>query len=332
MYYTLLNLIIFLSSLFAFQTTKENKRPAYAIAIHGGAGTISRKNLSLEKEALYRQSLHEAALLGDSLLHSGISAIEVAVAVIQLLEEDSLFNAGVGSVFTHEGTHELDASIMDGSTLKAGAVAGVKTVRNPILLARAVMDHSPYVLLTGEGAENFATEINIERVPNTFFDTHNRRQSWERGRERANAPKGTVGVVVLDIKGNLASATSTGGMTNKRWGRVGDSPIIGAGTYADNATCAVSCTGHGEYFIRKSVAYDLSARIKYSRINLIQASKALVMEDLKNFGAEGGLVALDRSGNIAMHFNSEGMYRAWKYADRPVKTAIYADEPMSAQF
>jgi beta-aspartyl-peptidase (threonine type) len=311
--------------------------PAYAIAIHGGAGTISRKMLSKAQEQAYRASLERALLLGDSLLSAGHEALDVAVQIVALMEDDSLFNAGKGSVFTFDGGHELDAAVMEGHTLRAGAVAGLKRIKNPVRLAREVMEQSPHVFLYGEGAEQFAWERSFEPIEPSYFDTERRRNQLRNylkptgNRSADSLPKGTVGAVVLDSKGNLAVATSTGGMTGKRWNRIGDSPIIGSGTYADNEACAVSCTGHGELFIRKAAAHDLAAKVKYAKMPLIQAAELLVMKELQQFGAEGGLVAIDRNGHIAMPFKSEGMYRGYKYPSKQAVTAIYADDPTSAR-
>jgi beta-aspartyl-peptidase (threonine type) len=315
-------------------------RPAYAIAIHGGAGALSRKDMTPEKEAAYHAALDSALTIGETILKNGGSALDAVEKTVSYLEDCPLFNAGRGAVFTHEGKNELDASIMDGVTQKAGAVGGVTTVRNPIQLARAVMEKSPHVMLTGRGAEQFALENGFERVDPSWFYTPERwnylqevlKEEAEKSgnkpmnhlpaREHPDKKFGTVGCVALDNKGNLAAGTSTGGMTNKRWNRLGDSPVIGAGTYASNDACAVSCTGHGEYFIRYAVAYDVWARMTYGGATLDEATRAIIDQKLVEKGGEGGLIAVDKNGNISQPFNSEGMYRGYaKPGER--KTAIY---------
>lgn len=300
-------------------------RPAYAIAIHGGAGTLGKANMTPEKEQAYRAALDSALTIGETLLRNGAPALDAVEQTIRYLEDCPLFNAGRGAVFTHEGKNELDASIMEGSTQKAGAIGGVQRVKNPISLARAVMEKSPHVLLSGAGAESFAAEQGIELIDPKWFYTE---QRWNALQKAIDAEKtvpktgaigapnpdykfGTVGCVVMDNQGNLAAGTSTGGMTNKRWNRLGDTPIIGAGTYADNAVCAVSCTGHGEFFIRYAVAHDVWALIAYKGMSLQDAANEVVMKKLVAKGGEGGLIAVDKNGNIAMPFNSEGMYRAF---------------------
>ncbi len=316
----------------------------FGFAIHGGAGTILKSNLTPEMEAAYRAKLREALLAGyDILKHDG-SSLDAVEAAIRLMEDSPLFNAGKGAVLTGEGTAELDASIMDGSTLKAGAVAVVKHLKNPISVARLVMEQSPHVLMVGEGAEAFAKQKGISLVPNDYFRTERRWQELQRAKEKerkeaaqpgkvsrnldAEYPDvtkyGTVGAVALDRHGNLAAGTSTGGKTNKKFGRVGDSPIIGAGTYANNLTCAVSGTGDGEYFIRGVVAYDISAMMEYQGKSLKEAAGA-VLEKLGKLGGSGGLIAIDRNGNITMPFNSEGMYRGWVGADGKVTVQIYRE-------
>ncbi len=305
----------------------QDEKPRYVLAIHGGAGTLARSDLTPELEEAYRAALRGALEAGYQVLDEGGASLDAVVAALRIMEESPLFNAGKGAVFTSEGTVELDASIMDGRTRNAGAVSGVKEVRSPITLARLVMEQSPHVMLTGPGAEAFAREHDIEMVSNDFFYTERRRRQLERAQQRENAPSGgdallldedreadhhqygTVGAVALDQAGNLAAGTSTGGMTNKRFGRVGDSPIIGAGTYADNVTCAVSATGHGEYFIRGVVAYDVAAMMHYAGLSLTAAANAVVMGRLGELGGTGGIIALDREGNLAMPFNTSGMYR-----------------------
>lgn len=293
-----------------------------AIVLHGGAGTILKENLSPELEQAYLHILDSAITKGYAMLQDGISAADAVVAVIMIMEDSPLFNAGKGAVFTHEGRNELDASFMDGATLNAGAVAGVTTVKNPILLARAVMEKSPHVMMTGSGAERFATEQGIELVDPSYFFVQSRFDALQRikseekiqldhdDKQPRDAKFGTVGCVALDVNGNIVAGTSTGGMTNKRWNRVGDSPIIGAGTYANNKTCGVSATGWGEFFIRAVVAYDISALMEYKGLSLKEAVELVIMEKLPALGGDGGVVALDVKGNVAMIFNTAGMYRA----------------------
>jgi len=285
----------------------------FAIAIHGGAGVIEKNAPEAERLA-YVQGLEKALREGRDRLSRGESALDACEAVVRILEDDPNFNAGKGAVFTEDGKHELDASIMDGSNLACGAVAAVRTVKNPISLARLVMEKTSHVLLIGDGAEQFATTVGVERVDPSYFDTEKRRRALEavlkERREKAAAtPKsrGTVGCVALDIHGNLAAATSTGGMTAKRFGRVGDSPIIGAGTYANNATCAVSCTGTGEEFIRNQAAHDVSALMQYKGVSVEQAAHTVIFERLKP--DDGGLIALSHTGEIAMPFSTLGMFR-----------------------
>lgn len=314
-----------------------------AIAIHGGAGTIRRGDLTPELEAEYRAALEQALRAGYSVLESGGTSLDAVVAAIRVMEDSPLFNAGKGAVFTSAGTNELDAAIMDGSTLAAGAVAGVKRVKNPITLARAVMEKSPHVMMIGEGAEAFAAEQGIEMVDPSYFFTERRWEQLQRAKAQETSTSaapvdarpsaigpddrkfGTVGAVALDRAGNLAAGTSTGGMTNKRWGRVGDVPIIGAGTYADNESCAVSATGHGEYFIRNVVAHDICSLVRYTGATLAEAADRVVMQKLVERGGEGGVIAIDRAGNIAMPFNSEGMYRGAIDTQGNMTIGIYKD-------
>ncbi len=312
--------------------TEAQPAVAWALAIHGGAGTID-KNTPPERRAQYEASLTRALTLGRDRLAAGDSALSVCEAVVRVLEDDPLFNAGVGAVFNEKGEHELDASIMDGATLRCGAVAGVRTVKNPISLARLVMTQTRHVLLMGDGAEQFATLQAVERVPNTHFDTDHRRKILEevlRERERTGAlvPNrvehgyGTVGCVARDKDGKLAAATSTGGLTGKRWGRVGDTPVIGAGNYADD-WAAVSCTGTGEQFMRHVVAHSVAARMRFAGENLAQATRALVFETLQP--DDGGLIAVDRHGNLAAPFNSSGMYRGMADANGRFTVRIFED-------
>lgn len=308
------------------------------IAIHGGAGAISRAQLSPEKERQYIAALSAIVETGQKMLNAGKSALDVVTEAVRLLEECPLFNAGIGSVFTRDETHELDACVMDGYSLRAGAVAGVSRLRNPVLAARLVMERSPHVLLVGEGAENFAFAEGMEPVSPELFSTPERYEQLLAARaegqtvlDHGGAPldetkkMGTVGAVALDKQGNLAAATSTGGMTNKLPGRVGDSPLPGAGCYANNASVAVSCTGTGEVFIRTLAAYDIAALMDYGGLSLHEACEAVVMEKLPALGGSGGLIAVDREGNIALPFNSEGMYRAWGYAGDAPSVGIYRE-------
>ncbi|HCJ6372400.1 beta-aspartyl-peptidase [Citrobacter sp. RHBSTW-00671] len=309
------------------------------IAIHGGAGAITRAELSQEQELRYIQALSEIVETGQRMLEAGRSALDVVTEAVRLLEECPLFNAGIGAVYTRDETHELDACVMDGNTLQAGAVAGVSHLRNPILAARLVMERSPHVMMIGEGAENFAIAQGMERVPADVFSTPERYAQLLVARAEGktvldhsgtpldeNTKMGTVGAVALDIFGNLAAATSTGGMTNKLPGRVGDSPLVGAGCYANNANVAVSCTGTGEVFIRALAAYDIAALMDYGGLSLSEACERVVMEKLPALGGSGGLIAIDHEGNVALPFNSEGMYRAWGYAGDTPTTGIYREK------
>lgn len=285
--------------------------PEYAIVIHGGAGTILKENMTDSLEMIYKQSLNEALDIGEQILAQGGSSLEAVERTINYLEDNPLFNAGKGAVFTHDGKNELDASIMLGSDLNAGAVGGVGTVKNPISLARAIMEKSEHVMLIGKGAEEFASLNDLTIVDSSYFYTEQRYQSLLKALARENKKYGTVGCVALDVHGDIVAGTSTGGMTNKRFNRVGDVPIIGAGTYANNNTCGVSCTGHGEYFIRYTVAHDVSALMEYSSMSLKEATQKVIQEKLVKAGGSGGLIALDRQGNISMEFNSKGMYRGY---------------------
>jgi L-asparaginase / beta-aspartyl-peptidase len=321
-------------------TQKAGALQPFGFVIHGGAGTIERSRMTPERERAYRDKLSEALLAGFGVLKKGGGCLDAVVAAITLLEDSPLFNAGKGAVFTSAGTNELDSSIMDGRTLKAGAVAGLKRVKNPILLARLVMEQSPHVMMTGAGAEAFATQKGVELVDPKYFYTEERWQQLQKIKEAEKNPPpkssklapapfdehkfGTVGAVALDQSGNLGAGTSTGGMTNKRFGRVGDSPIIGAGTYADNETCGVSCTGDGEYFIRAAVAHDISAQMRYAGKSVERAA-ADSLEKVAKIGGTGGLIALDRRGNFAMPFNTSGMYRGWIGADGQPHVLIYRD-------
>lgn len=302
-----------------------------AIAIHGGAGVIAREQLGADGGAAYRQGLEAALDAGYAVLEAGGSSLDAVTTAVRLLEDNPLFNAGRGAVLAHDGRAYLDASIMSGKDLSAGAVTGVTTVRHPIDLARRVMQDSPHVMLSGEGAEEFAGLKGLERVPNDWFITPTRRQQLDRVLQGRSAPRnelqglGTVGAVAVDARGDVAAATSTGGMTNKRWGRIGDAPIIGAGTYANNASCAVSATGHGEYFIRSVVAHDICALVEYKGWSLERAAKEVVQGKLVQRGGEGGIIAVDPQGNVVLEFNSPGMFRGLRDSSGRRKVGIYED-------
>lgn len=303
------------------------------LVIHGGAGTITKASMTPEKEKAYKEVLNQALQTGYAILEKGGTSLDAVEATVRVMEDSPLFNAGKGAVFTNEGKNELDAAIMDGKTGKAGAVASLTTVRNPISAARAVMEKSEHVMMIGQGAEKFARDKGLEIVDPSYFRTETRFKQLQQLKEKEGEKMkldhdstasgstenifveghkfGTVGAVALDAHGNLAAATSTGGMTNKRYGRVGDVPIIGAGTYADNNTCAVSATGHGEYFIRSVVAHDIAALMEYKNYSLKKAADEVVMKKLVKRGGEGGVIAIDKNGNFAMPFNSAGMYRGY---------------------
>ncbi|WP_061708481.1 beta-aspartyl-peptidase [Pseudenterobacter timonensis] len=307
------------------------------IAIHGGAGAISRASLTPEQEKRYVDALSAIVETGQRMLEEGASALDAVTEAVRGLEECPLFNAGIGAVFTRDETHELDACVMDGNTLNAGAVAGVSRLRNPVLAARLVMEKSPHVLLVGEGAERFAFDHGMAPVSPEIFSTPERYDQLVAARTAGltrldhaapldeRSKMGTVGAVALDKAGNLAAATSTGGMTNKLPGRVGDSLLVGAGCYANNASVAVSCTGTGEVFIRALAAYDIAALMDYGGLSLAEACERVVMEKLPALGGSGGLIAVDREGNVALPFNCEGMYRAWGYAGDAPTTGIYRE-------
>lgn len=304
-----------------------------SIAIHGGAGTILKSTMTPEKEHAYQQGLQTALDAGYLALENGLSAIEAVELAVCSLEDCPLFNAGKGSVFTATGTHEMDASIMDGSNLLAGAVAAVSNIKNPVQLARLVMEKSRHVFLAGAGAEEFALQMNCKTETNQYFFDKFRHQQWleVKGTDQFQLDHsdsierkfGTVGAVALDTYGNIAAATSTGGMTNKQFGRVGDSPMIGSGNYANNKTCAVSCTGSGEYFIRAVVAYDVSCLMEYKGLSLQEACHEVIQNRLKAIGGDGGLIAVDTQGNLALEFNTEGMYRASRNNQGLDQVAIY---------
>jgi beta-aspartyl-peptidase (threonine type) len=323
----------------------DQKNRPFRMVIHGGAGTILKEKMTPERERAYRDKLTEALLAGHNVLKNGGSSLDAVEAAIKILEDSPLFNAGKGSVFTSAGTNEMDAAIMDGATLKAGSVASIKHVKNPISLARLVMEKSQHVMMTGEGAETFAKQNGVELVDEKYFFTEERWKQLQEAKEKekqqekpVNKPDrkpsppasedqkyGTVGAVALDKSGNLAAGTSTGGTTNKKYGRVGDSPIIGAGTYANNRTCAVSATGTGEYFIRAVVAYDISALMEYKGVSLKEAADTVVMKKVLQLGGDGGVIAIDKDGNIAMPFNTAGMYRGYVDADGKTVVEIFKE-------
>lgn len=325
---------------------------SFGLVIHGGAGSVTKENMSDSLEAVYIAQLTEAIMAGHQILKDGGNSLDAVAVCISILEDSPLFNAGKGAVFTHDGTNELDASIMDGRTLNAGAVAGVKRVKNPIHLAKEVMNNSKHVLLARSGAEAFAQKRGIELVDPSYFFTqrpydylqhllkkeaenaiHPTKSNtqtgyWEKGYYNPlikDTKFGTVGCVALDKNGNLSAGTSTGGMSNKRWGRIGDSPIIGAGTYANNATCGVSCTGAGEYFMRSLVAYDISAMLEYKGSSLSEATHEIVHNKLKKLNGAGGVIALDKDGNVSMDFNTNGMYRAFMDDQGNLTIGIYKE-------
>ena len=333
------------AQLFIANDVQAHQEQAFAIAIHGGAGTINKTKMTKEKRQAYESKLKQARDTGYAMLADGKSSQAAVIAAIQILEDSPLFNAGKGAVYTFDGEHELDASIMNGKTLNAGAVSGVKTVKSPIALAAAVMEKSVHVMLSGKGAEMFAEQQGLASVENSYFDTEARFQALLKAKkqlaEQEKALKdfqaahqtlgneykfGTVGAVALDKSGNLTAGTSTGGMTAKRFGRIGDAPIIGAGTYANNESCAVSATGHGEYFIRYHVAADICARMQYQGISLEKAADVVINDVLVAAGGSGGIIAIDVAGNITMPFNSTGMYRASKSSNGNEFVGIFKDD------
>ena len=302
----------------------------WSLVIHGGAGGPPKGTMSGEEEQAYMQKLDTALLIGSDILKNGGSSLDAVEAAVRFMEDCPLFNAGKGAVLTLKGIAEMDASIMDGKTLKAGAVAGVTKIKNPVSAARKVMENSPHVLLIDGGAEEFAKDQGLEIVDPSYFITKRMKDRWEKskrdgpakGKDQEKKP-GTVGAVAIDQNGNLAAATSTGGMMNKMYGRIGDSPIIGAGTYANDLTCAVSCTGHGEYFIRNVVAYDISAMMEYRGMTLEEAARFVILEKLKSQGGDGGLIAVDKEGRVAMEFNTNAMYRGYLTSEGQKEIMIY---------
>lgn len=306
----------------------------YSLVIHGGAGTILKTSMTPEIEMAYRRGLQDALDKGDTVLASGGTAIEAVLAATISLEDNILFNAGRGSVFGKDGKQEMDASIMEGKELMAGAVSAVRNIRNPVQLAYAVMTQTAHVMLNGQGANDFAASIGMKTEPDEYFYSDFRYQQWKQVQHSdevaldhniavGDRKFGTVGAAACDMHGNIAAATSTGGMTNKQWGRVGDSPVIGAGTYANNKTCAISCTGHGELFIKAVAAYDVSCLVEYKGLSLQEAMNIVVHEKLMKIGGEGGMIGVDAKGNAAMIFNSEGMYRGLRNSEGMNEVAIY---------
>lgn len=338
----LLGLVALIVSLTPPLYSQTTQTIPFGLVIHGGAGTLKPENYTPERKAKYLDALTEVLEKGNAMLKAGRSAMDVVEECIWIMEDSPLFNSGHGAVMTHEGTIELDASIMDGKTLEAGAVTGIKRFKHPISVAKAVLEHSPHVMLAGDGAEAFARQQELEEVDPSYFRIgrrerqlkraiekekiqldHDGDQGWVPGEEQ-DYKYGTVGVVVLDKEGNLAAGTSTGGMTNKRYGRIGDTPVIGAGTYANNASCAISCTGHGEFFIRQVVAYDIAARMTYLGSTLQEAAMVVVLEDLKQAGGNGGIIGIDKNGEIATVFNTPGMYRGYfRSVDSQPSVAIF---------
>lgn len=313
--------LVFLASC---QNNSNVKVNDWAIALHGGAGAMSRENYTEEQITQYETELAAALQIGEDILNNGGSSLDAVEQVVRYLEDCPLFNAGRGAVFTNDGKNELDAAIMEGSNLKAGAVAGVGNIKNPISAARMVMEKSEHVLMVGKGASLFASQNGAEVVDSTYFFTELSWKALQRALER-DKKMGTVGCVALDKHGNLAAATSTGGMTNKKYGRVGDVPIIGAGTYANNKTCAISATGHGEYFIRYTVSHDISALMEYKRLSLAQAAEEVIHNKLEEVDGRGGIIAVDKYGNVNLSFNTSGMFRAFATSGGEKGVGIFKD-------
>lgn len=321
LFFFMIFMILFSAITNSCQNTTQSKKTEYVIVIHGGAGNASNLDLTEEQQQKYKEKLSDALAIGEEILKNGGTCIEAIEKTINFLEDCPLFNAGKGAVFTHDKHNELDASIMQGWDLNAGAVAGVSDIKNPISAAIKVMLNSDHVLLSGKGASEFAREQGLEMVDSSYFYTEER---WNSLQKILNAEKhGTVGCVVLDKYGNLAAGTSTGGMTNKKYGRIGDSPIIGAGTYANNKTCAISATGHGEFFIRYTVAHDISALMEYKKLSLSEAANLVVNEKLADVGGSGGIIAVDKDGNISMPFNTNMMFRAYAKSTGEKTVAIF---------
>ena len=339
-------LLLYCTNSLVAQKEMSTGKQNFVLVIHGGAGTITRQNMTEQNERAYKLSLEKALQAGYEILNNLGSSLDAVETVVKILEDNPLFNAGKGAVFTHEGKIELDAAIMNGKNLAAGSMAGVTTIKNPISGARAVMENSGHVMLIGKGAEAFAAEQGLNIVDPSYFYTQSRWDSLQNlikqdsiknkinkvntktvGEEAKNNDSkfGTVGAVALDVQGNLAAATSTGGMSNKKYGRVGDVPIIGAGTYANNATCAISCTGWGEFFIRLVVAKSVSDLMEYKNLSLQKAAEEMIMKKVPQLGGDGGLIAVDKKGNIAMPFNTVGMYRGYIRSDGKAVVKIYKD-------
>ena len=339
-------LLLYCTNSLVAQKEMSTGKQNFVLVIHGGAGTITRQNMTEQNERAYKLSLEKALRAGYEILNSGGSSLDAVEATVKILEDNPLFNAGKGAVFTHEGKIELDAAVMNGKNLAAGSMAGVTTIKNPVSGARAVMEKSGHVMLIGKGAEAFAAEQGLDIVDPSYFYTQSRWDSLQNlikqdsiknkinkvntktvGEEAKNNDSkfGTVGAVALDVQGNLAAATSTGGMSNKKYGRVGDVPIIGAGTYANNATCAISCTGWGEFFIRLVVAKSVSDLMEYKNLSLQKAAEEMIMKKVPQLGGDGGLIAVDKKGNIAMPFNTAGMYRGYIRSDGKAVVKIYKD-------
>jgi len=303
----------------------------FVLAIHGGAGTILKKNMTADKEDAYHDALREALEAGEDILKKKGTSIEAVAVAVSVMEDSPLFNAGKGSVYSNSGKNEMEASIMDGKDLRAGAIAGVRNIKNPIQLAKSILFDDDFVYLIGKGAEEYADNRKLEKAADEYFQTRFREEQWlaAKGEGKvlldhdSDKKFGTVGAVALDIEGNLAAATSTGGLTNKKYGRIGDSSVIGSGTYANNNTCAISCTGYGEFFLRAIVAYDVSCLMEYKGLSLKDACEQVVMKKLVDMKGEGGLIALDSAGNFEFSFNSEGMYRGAVGSDLALKTYIY---------
>ena len=339
-------LLLYCTNSLVAQKEMSTGKQNFVLVIHGGAGTITRQNMTEQNERAYKLSLEKALRAGYEILNSGGSSLDAVEATVKILEDNPLFNAGKGAVFTHEGKIELDAAIMNGKNLAAGSMAGVTIIKNPVSGARAVMEKSGHVMLIGKGAEAFAAEQGLDIVDPSYFYTQSRWDSLQNlikqdsiknkinkvntktlvEEAKNNDSKfGTVGAVALDVQGNLAAATSTGGMSNKKYGRVGDVPIIGAGTYANNATCAISCTGWGEFFIRLVVAKSVSDLMEYKNLSLQKAAEEMIMKKVPQLGGDGGLIAVDKKGNIAMPFNTAGMYRGYIRSDGKAVVKIYKD-------
>ena len=328
-YIIILSLIIFSCQKLENSSNTDSTKSKTVLVIHGGAGTILKKNMTEEKEKAYLEIMEDVLKQGFDLLESGKSSLDVVQHCVMIMEDSPMFNAGKGAVYNSKGQQEMDASIMDGKTLNAGAVAGVNQIKNPIHAARIVMDSSVHVMLSGQGAVEYVSQLGVELVDSTYFFNERRLEQLRRAKEKElsvlteDQKFGTVGAVALDQRGNLAAATSTGGMTNKKFGRIGDSPIIGAATYANNNTCAISSTGHGEYFIRLGVARDISAIMEYKNLNGLDAGNIVIHNKLEALGGTGGVIILDNAGNHSFVFNTAGMYRGFVSESGEITTEIY---------